>query len=187
MKRYQIIYADPPWQYRNYGYADAIRGVEKEYRTMTTEDICALPISELAADDCILFCWGTWTHLPDVLQVIEAWGFEYQTIGFVWVKTNPTGFGFFMGMGNYTRSNTEYCLIATKGKPKRIRADILQIVHAPVREHSRKPSDMRERIVNLMGDLPRIELFARKRVDGWDAWGNEVESDLPLDMAYEKA
>jgi N6-adenosine-specific RNA methylase IME4 len=182
MGMYQIIYADPPWQYRNYNYSEANRGAKKEYPTMTTEAICDLPIESLAADDAILFMWGTWTHLPDALKVIGAWGFEYQTIGFVWVKANPTGYGFFMGMGNYTRSNSEYCLIATRGKIKRIRSDILSVVHAPVLEHSRKPSDIRERIVSLMGDLPRVELFARKRVDGWDAWGNEVENDLVLDM-----
>ncbi len=175
--KYSIIYADPAWKYE---FPHTRSEWSEDYPTMNTDTICALPIGELAASDCALFIWGIWTKLPDILEVIEAWGFEYKTVAFVWIKQNPTGFGVFMGMGSYTRSNSEYCLLATRGNPKRTRADVLQVIHAPVLRHSQKPSDVREKIVSLMGDLPRVELFARKRVDGWDAWGNEVVSDLEL-------
>lgn len=178
--KYNIIYADPPWQYQNYNAPESIRGARKEYPTMTTEDICGLPVASLADDDAVLFIWGTWTHLPDILQVITAWGFEYKTVGFVWVKSNKSGMGTFLGMGTYTRSNTEYCLLGTRGKLRRVRADVRQVIYAPLMQHSRKPNEVRDRIVRLMGDLPRVELFARQRVDGWDAWGNEVSNSLHL-------
>ena len=112
--------------------------------------------------------------LKDALDVIEAWGFTYKTVAFCWVKQNRRGEGLFMGLGNWTRSNAEVCLLAIKGKPKRINATVRSIVVAPVENHSKKPEEIRTRIVELMGDLPRIELFARQTAPGWDAWGNEI-------------
>ena len=106
--------------------------------------------------------------------MIEAWGFTYKSIAFQWVKQNRSGNGYFFGLGRWTRGNTEPCLLAVKGKPKRISASVGQLVFSPLRRHSQKPDEVRDRIVELMGDLPRIELFARETAPGWDSWGNEV-------------
>jgi N6-adenosine-specific RNA methylase IME4 len=176
MKRYNIIYADPAWHYEwNKSNKRAIT-----YSTMSVEDICALPVSDLAEKDCALFMWATFPKMREAFEVIEAWGFEYKTCAFVWVKTNPSGWGINTGMGYWTRSNAELCLFATRGAPKRKAMNVGQIIMSPRQEHSRKPQVAREKIVALMGDLPRVELFARRRVDGWDAWGNEVVSDLVM-------
>jgi N6-adenosine-specific RNA methylase IME4 len=150
---------------------------------MGIDEICALPVGELAAKDCALFLWVTFPLLPSCFEVIDAWGFEYKSCAFVWAKRNRRSDGFFVGLGYWTRANAELCLLATKGSPKRVSAAIRQIVDTPREAHSKKPDVVRERIVALMGDLPRIELFARSRAEGWDAWGNEVESDVALTHA----
>lgn len=178
-KKYQIIYADPPWQFKNYNDTTAKNWAGEHYGLMTTKDICALPVKNIVDDNCILFIWGTWPKLPDCLEVISGWGFTYKTLGFNWYKENKDS-SLFFGMGYWTRSNTEYCLLATKGHPKRIDANVFQVVNHPRLRHSEKPAIIRDRIVELVGDLPRIELFSRKKADGWDAWGNEVDSDIPL-------
>ena len=147
---------------------------------MNTENICALPIAEIAAKDCILFLWATFPNLPEAFKVIKAWGFTHKTVAFVWVKRNRKSPGWFWGLGHWTRANAEMCLLATKGKPKRISAKVHQIIDSPVEEHSKKPDETRRRIVELVGDLPRIELFARQTTPGWDAWGNEVKSNITL-------
>lgn len=142
---------------------------------MTVEDICALPVPEIAADDCILFMWATYPKLKEALQVIDAWGFKYKTIGFQWVKQTKTESGYFFGLGRWTRGNTEPCLIATKGKPSRAKANISQLIISPIRDHSQKPDIVRDKIVELMGgDQSYIELFARSTAPGWASWGNEV-------------
>lgn len=112
--------------------------------------------------------------LKEALDVIEAWGFTYKTVAFNWVKQNKNGAGLFMGLGNWTRSNSEICLLAVKGKPKRVSASVHSVILSPLQQHSQKPGEARDRIVELMGDLPRIELFARETAPGWDSWGNEV-------------
>jgi len=178
--KYQIIYADPPWQFKNYNDATATNWVGEHYSLMGLESIRQLHIKSLADDDCVLFLWATFPTLPQAFEVISAWGFTYKTVAFVWVKQNTSGMGIWLGMGYWTRSNAELCLLATKGKPHRINASVRQIVMSPRRSHSKKPSEVRERIVQLMGDLPRIELFARRKVEGWDCWGNEVDSDIEL-------
>lgn len=118
--------------------------------------------------------WATYPMMKEALKVIEAWGFTYKSIAFQWVKQNRSGKGYFFGLGRWTRGNTEPCLLAVKGKPKRISASVGQLVFSPLRRHSQKPDEVRDRIVELMGDLPRIELFARETAPGWDSWGNEV-------------
>lgn len=170
-KKYNIIYADPPWLYRDQGCGG---GATKHYPLMKVTEICALPVKEIAAEDCVLFLWATYPMLQEALDVIKAWGFNYKTIGFQWVKLNRSGNGYFFGLGRWTRGNTEACLIATKGKPKRISASVSQLVFSPVRRHSQKPDEVRDKIVALMGEAPRIELFARSAAKGWDCWGNEV-------------
>lgn len=178
MKKYQIIYADPPWRLNisknRPEWGDAI------YPTMKTQDICRLPVQHIADDNCALFLWVTMPFLPDGLQVINQWGFNYVTCAFVWVKQNRNGFGIYSGLGQWVNGNAELCLLARRGRLVRINKSIKQIVLSPVRSHSAKPPEVRQRIVQLLGDLPRIELFARQKVEGWSCWGNEVESDIEL-------
>ena len=149
-----------------------------------------MPIQKIADKNCILFLWATFPKLPEALETIKRWGFEYKTTGFVWLKTTKEGKVRTDGVGWYTTSNAEICLIAKKGKLKRKTTGISQLVYYPRVRHSQKPPHVRDLIVKLMGDLPRIELFARKSpqmrldgtntFDGWDVWGNEVKSDIKL-------
>lgn len=177
--KYQVIYADPPWSYRDKALAGN-RGAGCKYDIMDTKSISELPIKKLADKDCALFIWVTMPKLNEVFDLIEEWGFEYKTCAFTWVKRNKKSPTWFMGMGRWTRANTEICLLATKGKPKRVSAAVRQVVDTPIEQHSKKPDIVRERIVELMGNLPRVELFARQKADGWHSWGNEIESDIKL-------
>tara|TARA_Y100001937_G_scaffold45552_1_gene63986 strand:- start:494 stop:1036 length:543 start_codon:yes stop_codon:yes gene_type:complete len=174
-KKYNIIYADPPWHFKNWNKDNTLvtKGIPP-YSTMTDEDIKNLPVGDISEEDCILFLWVTYPKLLVCIETIKRWGFTYKTCAFSWVKQNKKSDGLYMGMGYWTRANNEICLLATKGKPKRFSASVRQIIVEKVREHSRKPDCVRKRIVELCGDLPRIELFARQKVDGWDSWGNEV-------------
>lgn len=171
--KYKIIYADPPWNYKD-KCKSGNRGAEFKYPCMTLEDIKALPVQAISDDDCVLFLWVTFPQLQEGLDVIKAWGFTYKTVAFNWVKRNKKSPTWFMGMGNWTRSNSEICLLAVKGKPKRISASVHSVLDGPIEQHSKKPNETRIRIVKLLGDLPRIELFARQSVEGWDCWGNEI-------------
>ena len=186
-KKYQIIYADPPWQYNKNANKKG-RTVESHYSTMETKDICALKMDKISHKNCVLFVWCTFPKLLDGLEVIEKWGFVYKTCAFVWIKSNKNfninqysflpndKVNLFFGMGMWTRANAEICLLATKGKPKRINTGIHQIIYSPLKKHSQKPDEGRNKIVQLMGDIPRIELFARKKHDGWDSWGDEIST-----------
>ena len=171
-KKYDIIYADPPWKYNDKSCAG---NAAQHYSTMSLKDICGLPVKDLASDNCALFLWATYPTLPDAFEVIKAWGFNYRTLAFQWVKLNRSGQGFFFGIGHWTRSNSEACLLAVKGKPQRVDNSISQLVVSPLQRHSQKPAEVRDKIVRLVGDRPRIELFAREKVEGWDCWGNEVQ------------
>ncbi len=184
MKKYQIIYADPPWQFKNYAPLKSLKQDRAHgrptYDTMNLTDICGLPVKDIADKDCVLFMWATMPMLEHSFNVINEWGFTYKTVAFTWVKSNPSGTGFYSGLGHWTCANSELCLLAThKTFPKK-RKMVKQIIYAPIGIHSRKPDEVRDKIVQLMGDLPRIELFARQKVSGWDCWGNEVESDIEL-------
>ena len=163
---------DPAWSYNDKALAGN-RGACCKYPVMNIDDIKKLPINSIAEDDCIMFLWVTMPKLNEVFDVIKAWGFEYKTVAFTWVKKYRNGDNF-MGMGRWTRANAELCLLATKGKPKRISASVRQIIETIPERHSKKPDIVREKIVELCGDLPRIELFARERADGWSSWGNEL-------------
>ena len=174
-KKYKIIYADPPWQYRVYSKKGQGRSAENHYHTMNIKDIMALPVDKIADKDCILFLWITFPCLKEGIEVMERWGFKYKTCGFNWVKRNKKKNTYFMGLGFWTRSNSEVCLIGTKGQPKRVSKSVSQICDARIMEHSRKPAEIRERIVELCGELPRIELFARDTVKGWDSLGVEID------------
>ena len=180
--KYKIIYADPPWSFKVWSKKTGLgRSAEGHYKTMTKEDIQNLPIDKISEDDCVLFLWITAPCLLEGIELIKKWGFEYKTIGFTWVKRNKVSDSWFWGMGYYTRANTELCLLATKGKIlKRVSRSVHQIVDDRIMKHSQKPNTVRERIVELFGDIPRIELFAREKTPGWDVWGNEVDSDIVL-------
>jgi len=191
MKKYQIIYADPPWKYKQgKSMGTSFQGAaDRHYPCMNYKDICKLPVKEIVDQDCMLFLWTTFPMLQEAMKVIEAWGFQYKTIAFNWLKKNKDGSPFF-GIGYYTKSNGEICLLATRGHPHRFVEDnsISQVVITQKLRHSQKPAIIREKIVQLLGDRPRIELFARKVTTliedpswkGWDIWGNEGKSDIAL-------
>jgi len=160
-KRYSIILIDPAWTYKDKALAGN-RGAGCKYNLMTTEDIKQLPINSIADDDCVLFCWVTFPKLNEVFDVIKAWGFEYKTVAFTWVKKYKNGDNF-MGMGRWTRANAELCLLCTKGKPKRISASVRQVIETVPES-----------------DLPRIELFARERVENWDCWGDDQNLNIEI-------
>lgn len=178
--KFNIIYADPPWMFnfkKRKGLSDAAKA--NLYPTMKPKDIIKLPVGDIAADDSVLFLWVMNSELPLALKCIESWGFTYKTVAFTWVKTT-TRDNYCFGGGNWTRSNPELCLLATRGKPKRVNASVRELVVAQRREHSRKPDEIRRNIVDLCGDLPRCELFCRYPEEGWSVWGNEVNSDFTL-------
>ena len=165
-KKYKIIYADPPWSFRTWSCKGKERSADRHYECMKKKDIQNLPVSELCEDDCVLFLWVTFPCLEEGLELIKKWGFTYKTFGFTWIKQNKKNNNLFWGMGYYTRANTEICLLATKGKPlHRTSKAVHQVVISKIREHSRKPDEVRERIIKLFGDIPRIELFARQEVE----------------------
>jgi site-specific DNA-methyltransferase (adenine-specific) len=190
--RYQIIYADPPWKYDDSRTSKSMGMARSAYEVMPLGKIKSLPVQGICDDNCFLFLWATPPKLREAIAVIDVWGFRYITIVFTWVKLNPRGKvekegkdiilrgGIYSGLGHWTNANTELVLLGKRGHPKRIARNVKQIIIAPRREHSRKPDETREKIIQLVGGLPRVELFARQRVEGWDVWGNEVESDIDL-------
>jgi len=172
--KYNIIYADPPWK-----YTDTLKlqgqGALNHYDTLTQEELFALPINKIAQEDCVLFMWVTMPMLNEGLSLIKSWGFEYKTCAFAWEKLNPKALTPFKGIGRWVMGNVEICLLATKGKPYKWRkTGVFQLIRSIRREHSRKPDEARDRIIDLMGNLPRIELFSREEIWGWDNWGNEM-------------
>jgi N6-adenosine-specific RNA methylase IME4 len=178
--KYKIVYADPPWQFSAWNEATAQRHVSKQYQTMAIDQMASIPVRNICCENSVLFMWATFPNLKLAIRLIDAWGFTYKTTAFVWIKKNKCGSNF-LGMGYYTRSNAEICLLATRGKPlPRMCHNISSVVESPVMEHSKKPDIIRGHIVSLFGDLPRIELFARQNVLGWDAWGNEVTNCAPV-------
>lgn len=182
MKKYNIIYADPPWKYNSRAnHKTRFRGGAcGHYDLMTMEEIKSLPIPEIADNNCALFMWCTFPYLKDQIKLFKHWGFKYKTVGFTWIKLNSLNKKPFFGVGYYTKSNAEVCLLGIKGKMTPIDNSISSVILAERREHSKKPDEVRNKIVKLFGDLPKIELFARQYTDGWDVWGNEVNSDLEI-------
>jgi N6-adenosine-specific RNA methylase IME4 len=181
-KYYGAILVDAPTRFETWGGATevAARGSKTKprtthYRTMTTAEIKALPVAALAADDCVLFLWCTWPTIKDSFAIIESWNFTYKTCAFSWMKADP--YRLFapprMGMGYWTRANTEHCLLATRGKPRRLHADVRQAIIDLPREHSRKPDCVYGRIERLVPG-PYLELFARQSRVGWDSWGDQT-------------
>jgi len=174
-KKYQIIYADPPWN--ESGGGKIKRGADRHYPLMKTKDIIALPIQNFLDNNCHIYLWVTNNFLPDGLKVMKDWGFNYKTI-ITWAKDR-------IGLGQYFRGQTEHCLFGVKGNlPYQIidgkRQQGKTLINAKRLAHSEKPNEMREMILKVSGERPRIELFARQKTEGWDVWGNEVESDIEL-------
>jgi N6-adenosine-specific RNA methylase IME4 len=178
---YNIIYADPPWKYGGGSGKNSRKWGNSlsSYPCMKLQELKSLPVLSLAADNCALFLWVTWPMYQEGLELLRAWGFEYKTCAFVWVKTYPNG-NPYCGMGYWTRSGSEFCVLSFRGRLERNSNTVYQIVESPVGKHSEKPPIIRERIVELLGDLPRIELFARTSSPGWDRWGNEVTNSVNL-------
>lgn len=181
--KYGAILADPPWQFQFWsdkGRGD--RAAENHYNTMPSSEIGELPVGDLAADDCVLFLWTGWPYLPQALALIEHWGFEYKTCAFDWMKAHAGQIEMFkddhdvqVGLGWWTRSNSEPCLLATRGKPKRLNADVRMGIISPRREHSRKPEGVHQRIERLVGG-PYLELWARQSTrPQWKFWGDEID------------
>lgn len=190
--KYSVLYVDPPWAYNDKN-ANGARGASFKYSVLKPKQIIALPMQNVMADDCAVFLWTTAPMLPEAIKALEAWGAPYRTIAFNWVKTNKTWsreaamsavaadpwqwlatFTKF-GLGHWTRSSAEFCLLGVRGRPKRAGKSVRQAIFAPALEHSAKPPEVRDRIVELMNDVPRLELFARDRAIGWDATGLEYD------------
>jgi N6-adenosine-specific RNA methylase IME4 len=175
-RKYGAIYADPPWNFRTWSARGTGRGAVSHYDCMDFGALASLPIADLAADDCALFLWATDPLLPRALELIEAWGFTYKTVGFYWVKLNAAAKSesdYFTGLGYWTRAGPEQCLLATRGKPVRLAKDVRRLLVARRREHSRKPDAARDRIERLVGG-PYLELFARETKPGWDCRGEQA-------------
>ena len=172
-KKYKCIYADPPWYFKSRSEKGEGRNPNKHYKCMEIQEICLMPVKDIADDDCMLLMWVVDPLLDLAFDVIEAWGFQYKTVGFTWAKQNKTNLGMFTGLGYWTRGNPEMCLLATKGRPKRKAMDVKQLIVEPRGKHSQKPLLHKE--IERLVDGPYIELFARKKpYPNWDYWGNEV-------------
>jgi len=174
-KKYNVIYADPPWQYFTYSQKGKGRSAESHYPTMPKHDIQALPVPSICNKNSVLLLWVTAPCLLEGIELIQAWGFTYKTVAFTWVKQCKKSDNIFTGMGYYTRANAEFCLLGTSGKVLERKSRLVSsVIISHIEEHSKKPVEARKRVVELFGDLPRIELFARQYSEGWDCWGNEV-------------
>ena len=175
-EKYDIIYADPPWQWDTFSDKGQKKSPQKHYSLMTLDDIQALPISTIAKEDSLLFLWVTGPLLLRQLQIMEAWGFTYKTIGFTWGKLNKVNGEPFMGTGYYTRQGSEFVAIGRRGTPPRpANRSVKQFRPERIREHSRKPDTIRQDILSMYPETKRIELFARTQTPGWDVWGNQTE------------
>ena len=184
--KYETLFSDDNFEVRNYEpvlkaktYSEKgkDRSPEKHSDCMSIDDIYKLPVQDISADDCICFMWVTYPLLKEGIKTMEEWGFTYKTCAFSWIKQNKKSNSLFWGLGYWTRANNEICLLGTKGKPKRVSKGVHQVVMSPIDKHSKKPNVVKDRIVELCGDVPRIELFARQRTQGWDVWGNEVPDE----------
>lgn len=183
---YGAILADPPWRFEAWSGKGTARSADNHYDTMKSDEMSQLPVWDLPARDCVLFMWVCWPLLHDALGFIAHWGFEYKTCAFSWMKADASQIDLLrddldaqVGMGYWTRANSEVCLLATRGKPRRLNADVRQGIIAPRREHSRKPDGIHERIERLVAG-PYCELFARQKRDGWDVWGNQTDKFEPV-------
>ena len=172
-----VIYTDMPWKYNSRAnHKTRFRGgAQGHYDLMSMKDIKELPIDRISADNCVMFMWCTFPYLDEQIKLFKHWGFTYKTVGFTWIKTNVKNNKPFFGVGYYAKSNAEVCLMGIKGKMKPVSNSVSSAIISPRREHSRKPDEVRDRIVQLFGDVPRIELFARQDKPGWTSLGNGID------------
>lgn len=181
MKQFDVVYADPPWDYGD-DTSNKLGSSKAHYPSMSPEELQALPVPALCTPDATMFMWSTARMLPQALELTKAWGFKFKTIAFVWIKLsskqNPVAV-----MSMWTHSCAEFVLVGTRGRHRRVGLGVKQLVMEQRTKHSEKPDTFRQRIVELMGDVPRIELFARSAAPGWDAWGNEGVKTLELNSA----
>lgn len=181
---YKLLLSDCPWKFYTWSGKNQTRNADFHYPTMNTAEICALApdVKRLMDPSSVLLLWGTWPNLPDTMRVMAEWGYKYKTVALVWAKQQKKGAGWHMGLGYYTRANTEFLLLGTKGKPlPRYSKAVPQLLVARLREHSQKPLEQYERIERLFGDVPRLELFARHVQPGWSAFGHGVTGDMTLE------
>ena len=176
-KKYKIIYADPPWDMRYVkGTKEGIRCYDMPYPVMSDEEIMALPVKNIAEDNSILFMWVIDSRIPKIKELMSAWGFEYITVGFVWNKKAENTLGYNAILSQYTRKSCEFCFIGRKGEKIVNDSNVDQFISESKKEHSKKPRVVRERILQMCGNISRIELFSRDKIEGWDCWGNEIPS-----------
>jgi len=182
-KKYNIIYADPPWHYGSKSAVNnttgrAIKPLSDHYSTMSLQELKNMPIKNMTKDDAACFMWVTDSHIDEALEVLRSWGFAYKTIAFNWVKTTSKG-NYCKNVAPWTMKSSEICLLGIKGRMTKYKQanNIESLVIAQRTQHSQKPNEVRKRIEDLFGDLPRIELFARQKTDGWDVWGDEIVDD----------
>ncbi|MGI9567066.1 MAG: MT-A70 family methyltransferase [Nitrosopumilus sp.] len=178
--QYPLLYLDPSWPYNKYSNTKIDVGDKKRritpYRPMSIEDLKKLPIPEISEKNSVLLMWATGPHNNSAIEVMKAWGFEYVTWQYSWLKRTKNTYSFHRGYGHYTQSNLEVCLLGKKGKGlKVLRHDIPQAYDGPPGEHSEKPDIFRQRTIQMFGDIPRLEGFARIKPHGWDAVGDEIE------------
>jgi N6-adenosine-specific RNA methylase IME4 len=180
-KKYDVILIDPPWSY--YGQQDKWGAAAKFYETMSDEELRRMPVGDVAKKTSVLFCWATGPRLDIAIDLIRSWGFAYRGAAFVWVKTTKAGvpIGARGVRPSIVKPTSEFVLagsMTTKGRPMPIADEsVAQVVLAPLREHSRKPDEIQDRINRLYPNATKLEMFARQRRDGWDSWGNEVPTD----------
>lgn len=172
--KYKIIYCDPPWQFNNKKTGGSMKsGADAHYPTMSLEELKALDVESLCDPDCVLVMWYVSSQPQEAIDLVKSWGFSIKNMnGFIWVKLTACFLQFF-GMGYWTRAGAECAIIATRGKPKSASRRVRQVRLAVIGKHSQKPDDFRDDVVELCGDLPRLEMFARQRTPGWDVFGNE--------------
>lgn len=179
--KYKTILIDPPWTFKTYSDKGKGRSPEMHYQVMTMDDIKYMDMEAVMDTDCSVFMWVTWPTLPFALEIGRVWGLTYKTCAFLWAKTNTKFFyptsndkNWFMGMGYWTRANTEPCLLFTRGKPERKSRSVRQLVVDQVRRHSQKPDGIHGKIESLVRG-PYLEIFARQKHEGWTCMGNEID------------
>lgn len=181
MKKYKLIYADPPWSFNNKNTGGSMKsGASAQYDTMSINDLKNLDVESLCDDDCILVMWWVGSQPQEAIDLVEAWGFTIKNMnGFVWRKLTKNLLDFF-GMGFWTRAGSESAIIAVRGKPKPVSRSVRAVSSHVVGKHSEKPQRFRDVCVELAGDVPRLEMFSRGNFDGWDVFGNQCENSITI-------
>ncbi len=181
MKKYNIVYADPPWKLKYLKETKIGFGVyDLPYEQMPDKEIINLNVANILLDDAILFLWAIDSRIPIIPELMASWGFNFKTVGFVWNKVAKFTNGVNATVGKYTRKSCEFCFIGTKGKCLAKMHTQNQYFPEPKRKHSQKPDGIRDNILKMCGNLPRIELFAREKTKGWDVCGNEINNDIDI-------